>query len=99
MGGYSLADLLHISRPLAMVAAGIIIGNQGKEFAMSVNTAEYIDKFWEMLDEILNAILFVLIGLELLVVHVVPNYIFIGLISIILVYLPDTFLFFCQHKL
>jgi CPA1 family monovalent cation:H+ antiporter len=87
MGGYSLANLLHISGPLAMVAAGIIIGNHGKEFAMSDTTIEYIDKFWELIDETLNAILFVLIGLELLVIHFLLTYIIIGLITIILVLL------------
>jgi len=87
MGGYSLANLLHISGPLAMVAAGIIIGNHGKEFAMSDTTIEYIDKFWELIDETLNSILFVLIGLELLVIQFIPTYIFIGLITIILVLL------------
>ena len=63
MGGYSFANFLHISGPLAMVAAGIIIGNHGKELAMSTITGGYIDKFWELIDETLNAILFVFIGL------------------------------------
>ena len=85
MGGYSLANLLHVSGPLAMVAAGIIIGNQGKELAMSDTTLEYINKFWELVDESLNAILFVLIGLELLLIHIVPTYVFIGLVAIIIV--------------
>ena len=85
MGGYSLANFLHISGPLAMVAAGILIGNQGKQLAMSNTTIEYIDKFWEMVDETLNAILFVLIGLELLIVHFIPVYILIGIITISLV--------------
>lgn len=87
MGGYSLANFLHISGPLAMVAAGIIIGNHGKEFAMSDTTIEYIDKFWELVDETLNAILFVLIGFELLVIHFIPTYILIGLITILVVLL------------
>lgn len=87
MGGYSLANLLHISGPLAMVAAGIIIGNHGKKFAMSDTTIEYIDKFWELIDETLNAILFVLIGLELLTIHFIPTHILIGLITIVLVLL------------
>jgi len=85
MGGYSLANLLHVSGPLAMVAAGIIIGNQGKKYAMSNTTIEYIDKFWELIDETLNAILFVLIGLELLIIHFIPVYIIIGSITIIIV--------------
>ncbi len=84
MGGYALASFLHISGPLAMVVAGIIIGNHGKEFAMSDLTSSYIDKFWEMLDETLNAILFVLIGLELLVLPFQKTYILIGLITIAL---------------
>ena len=51
-----------------MVIAGLIIGNQGIEKGMSKITAEYVEKFWELADEILNAILFVLIGLELLII-------------------------------
>jgi len=84
MGGYAFADVIHVSGPLAMVAAGIIIGNHGKEFAMSDITAEYVDKFWEMVDEVLNAILFVLIGLELLVVKTELSFFIIGLFAIIL---------------
>ncbi|MCB9314928.1 MAG: sodium:proton antiporter [Lewinellaceae bacterium] len=87
MGGYALADRLHISGPLAMVVAGILIGNHGKRYAMSDLTAEYVDKFWELLDETLNAILFVLIGLELVVLHWSTNYVILGLISIVLVLL------------
>ncbi len=87
MGGYSLANFLHISGPLAMVAAGIFIGNKGKEFAMSETTKDYIDKFWELIDETLNAILFVLIGLEILVINFIPTYFIIGLITIALVLL------------
>jgi CPA1 family monovalent cation:H+ antiporter len=69
MGGYTLAHYTHVSGPLAMVAAGLITGNQGKRLGMSDVTAEYIDKFWELIDEILNAVLFVLIGLELLIIQ------------------------------
>ncbi|MCB0792242.1 MAG: sodium:proton antiporter [Flavobacteriales bacterium] len=68
MGGYALAHQLHVSGPLAMVAAGIFIGNLGRAHAMSAVTVEYVDKFWEIVDELLNAVLFVLIGLELLVI-------------------------------
>lgn len=82
MGGYTLAHYIHVSGPLAMVAAGLITGNHSKNFGMSSITAEYIDKFWELIDEILNAILFVLIGLELLIIQ--SNQIVI-LISIILI--------------
>lgn len=87
MGGYWLASSLHISGPLAMVVAGIFIGNRGREVGMSSITEEYIDKFWEMLDEILNAILFLLIGLELLVINFENIYILIGVIAIFIVLL------------
>lgn len=69
MGGYTLAHYIHVSGPLAMVVAGLIIGNQGKVLGMSDTTARYVDGFWELIDEILNALLFVLIGLELLVIQ------------------------------
>lgn len=68
MGGYLIARALHISGPLTMVFAGIIIGNLRKRFAMSATTKDYLDKFWELNDEILNAILFLLIGLDLLMI-------------------------------
>lgn len=68
LGGYELAHSLHVSGPLAMVVAGVIIGNQGREMAMSDTTRRNIDLFWELLDEILNAVLFVLLGLEIVVI-------------------------------
>ncbi len=68
MGGYALASKLHVSGPLAMVVAGLMIGNHGRELAMSDTTRRYLDMFWELLDEILNAVLFVLIGMEVLLV-------------------------------
>ncbi len=69
MGGYALASHLHISGPLAMVVTGLIIGNQGRALAMSDTTRRYVDMFWELLDEILNAVLFVLIGMEVLLIR------------------------------
>ncbi|MDP1624068.1 MAG: sodium:proton antiporter [Bacteroidales bacterium] len=83
MGGYTLAHFIHFSGPLAMVAAGLVTGNHGKDFGMSEITTEYIDKFWELIDEVLNAILFVLIGLELLVIQTSQKILFIGLIMIV----------------
>lgn len=68
MGGYALADHLHLSGPLAMVVCGLLIGNQGRSLAMSVKTREHLDMFWDLLDEILNAVLFVLIGLEVILI-------------------------------
>lgn len=82
MGGYILAKSLSVSAPLTMVSAGIFIGNYGKKYAMSDVSKEYIDKFWELIDEILNIILFVLIGLELLLIKNFDNYWLIGLITI-----------------
>ena len=68
-GGYALATALHTSGPLAIVVAGLFIGNQGRHFAMSDTTREHLDTFWELVDEMLNAVLFVLIGLEILLLH------------------------------
>jgi len=67
-GGYALASKLHVSGPLAMVVAGLIIGNHGRALAMSDTTRRYLDMFWELIDEILNAMLFVLIGMEVLLI-------------------------------
>jgi CPA1 family monovalent cation:H+ antiporter len=72
-GGNALAGRLHVSGPLAMVAAGLLIGNHGRLFAMSERTRRHLDTFWELVDEILNAVLFVLIGLELLVLDFLPG--------------------------
>jgi CPA1 family monovalent cation:H+ antiporter len=68
VGGYALADALHVSGPLAMVAIGLIIGSHGRATAMSDHTRERLDLFWQLLDEILNSMLFVLIGLEFAVI-------------------------------
>lgn len=80
MGGYSLCHYLHVSGPLAMVVAGIMTGNRGKELAMSDMTRDYLGKFWEVTDEVLNAVLFMLIGLEIVVVAFNLQYLFIGII-------------------
>ncbi len=80
MGGYTLAHYTHVSGPLAMVAAGLITGNHGKSLGMSDITAEYVDKFWELIDEILNALLFVLIGLELLIIQTNQKILFAAII-------------------
>lgn len=82
-GGTALAPILHFSAPLAMVLAGLIIGNKGVKEAMSVESGDYMLKFWEMIDEIFNAILFVLIGLELMVIPFELSFVVIGLIAAI----------------
>jgi CPA1 family monovalent cation:H+ antiporter len=71
LGGYSLAQHLHVSGPVGMAAAGILIGNYGTAFAMSDNTRRHLLSFWSLIDETLNSILFLLIGLE--VVAIVPS--------------------------
>ena len=81
-GGYSLAHNLHTSGPLAMVVAGLMIGNQGRILAMSKKTEEHLDSFWELVDEILNAILFLVIGLEILILAFNLNHIIFGIIAI-----------------
>jgi len=85
MGGYMIAHAAHISSPLAMVAAGLMIGNFGKKTIMSEVTKEYLSKFWELIDEILNAILFLFIGLELLIIEDLNLYWEISLVAIIVV--------------
>ena len=81
MGGYALASSLHMSGPIAMVVAGLLIGNQGRDFAMSEKTREHLDTFWELVDEILNAVLFVFIGLEILILSLAGSYVMAGLIA------------------
>ena len=81
-GGYSLAEIVQVSGPLSMVVAGIITGNRGRRYAMSDTTQSYVDKFWEMSDEILNALLFMLIGFEFLVIDLKPFYLLLGLFGI-----------------
>ena len=73
LGGYALASRLHVSGPLAMVVAGLIIGNHGRALAMSDKTREHLDMFWELLDSILNAVLFMLIGLEVILIEFSAN--------------------------
>ncbi|WP_127122161.1 cation:proton antiporter [Chryseotalea sanaruensis] len=87
MGGYMITRFLHISGPLTMAAAGLVIGNYGKKTAMSITDKDYLDKFWEMIDEILNAILFMIIGLELLLIPNIQQDWIIGLVSILIVLL------------
>ena len=82
MGGYALANRLHVSGPLAMVVAGLFIGNRGRRDAMSERTREHLDNFWELIDEILNAVLFLLIGLEVLAVAAEVNVLTAGLLII-----------------
>jgi CPA1 family monovalent cation:H+ antiporter len=85
MGGYSLCHSIHVSGPLAMVVAGLMTGNRGKELAMSDITRDYLGKFWEVTDEVLNAILFMLIGLEIVIVSFDTSYLAIGIITALII--------------
>jgi len=82
MGGYTLASAIHTSGPIAIVVAGLFIGNHGRAFAMSETTRKNLDMFWELTDEILNALLFVLIGMEVLVLTFTLQLFVAGLIAI-----------------
>jgi CPA1 family monovalent cation:H+ antiporter len=82
MGLYSLASALHASGPLAVVVAGLFIGNSGRTYGMSAQTTEHVDRFWELIDEILNVVLFVLIGAEVLVIRLTGSALAAGLLAI-----------------
>ena len=85
MGGYSLASSLHVSGPVAMAVAGLLIGNHGVAFAMSDVTRDYVHKFWGLIDDVLNAVLFLLIGLEAVVLAGQLGLLGLGLLTIPLV--------------
>lgn len=85
LGGYRLATALHVSGPLALVVVGLLIGNLGRAEAMSDTTRHHVDLFWELLDEILNAVLFVLIGLEIVAIHFTNSALSVAMPSIVIV--------------
>jgi CPA1 family monovalent cation:H+ antiporter len=99
MGGYALCNYLHISGPLAMVVMGLMVGNFKQDIAMSDITQQHVHKFWELLDVILNAILFILIAFVLIVIDFKTPYIFLGIISIFIVLLSRAFIVYCPHLL
>jgi len=86
-GGSALAAWLHTSGPLAMVVAGLIVGSQQGRHGMSDVTEDYVNKFWELIDGILNAVLFALMGLEMLVLRISGQYIGAGLAAVAVVLL------------
>lgn len=85
MGGYLIAKQLHFSGPLTMVAAGLFMGNFNEKFKMKSETQDYLVKFWELIDEILNAVLFLFIGFELLLIKDLEDYFVPGMIAIVVV--------------
>lgn len=99
MGGYTLCNYLHISGALAMVVTGLMVGNFRQNIAMSDTTQEYVHKFWELVDVILNAILFILIAFVLLVIDFKTSYIILGIISIFIVLLSRIIIVYFPHLL
>ncbi len=83
LGGYELAQLMHVSGPLAMVVAGLGVGYQGRRFLKKYPTRHSLILFWKLLDEILNAVLFVLLGLEIVMVDFSNSYLLAGVVAII----------------
>ena len=83
-GIYMAASHLHVSNPIAAVIAGLLLGNHGKRLAMSDKTIEHLDNFWHLIDEILNAVLFVLLGFEIIVITLSIDGFILGLIAIVI---------------
>jgi len=81
-GGYALAAALHLSGPIAIVVAGLLIGNHARSFAMSDHTRHNLDMFWELIDEILNALLFLFIGLEVLLLAFTGKLLLAGMLAV-----------------
>ncbi len=98
MGGYLIAHEMHISAPLAMVAAGLFMGNFSESFQMKSETQDYLIKFWELIDEIMNAVLFLFIGFELLLIKDLNEYLVAGGICILIVLLARWVAIFIPTK-
>jgi CPA1 family monovalent cation:H+ antiporter len=86
-GTYAIADVLHVSGPIAVVVAGVITGNRGAAHAMSETTRRYLFDFWSLIDELLNSILFLLIGLEVLVISFSPSLVPLALAAVPVVFI------------
>jgi CPA1 family monovalent cation:H+ antiporter len=82
-GGYALAEVMHVSAPICVVISGLLIGTRGRQRAMSHRTQEHLNMFWELVDELLNAVLFVLIGLELLIIALSGEALIAGVLAIV----------------
>jgi CPA1 family monovalent cation:H+ antiporter len=82
MGSYALAERLSVSAPICVVVAGLLIGNRGRAFGMSKRTQEHLGDFWELIDNILNVVLFMLLGLEVLVVPFRSAFLLAGIIAV-----------------
>lgn len=87
LGGASIAHMLHISGPLAMVVMGLFVGNKGRSSKLSDAAGEYVYKFWHLMDEAMNAILFILIGMQIIVIQWKLDYVLAALMAIVVVLL------------
>lgn len=81
-GGFGAAEALHVSAPIAVVIAGLIVGNHARRSAVSVRSMRHLDDFWELLDEVLNALLFVLMGLQIIAIRLGWAELAIGVVAI-----------------
>jgi len=97
MAGYTFCNFLHISGALSMVVMGLMVGNFRKNISMSDTTQEYVNKFWELVNVILDSILFVLIAFVLIVIDFKTKYIFVGLISILIVLVSRIIIVYLPH--
>lgn len=86
-GGYALAERLHLSAPIAAVTAGLLIGNHGRAHGMSDVTRDHLDKFWSLVDDVLNAVLFVLVGFEVIRITITTTTVVAGVAAIVIVLL------------
>jgi CPA1 family monovalent cation:H+ antiporter len=84
-GGYTLAEALHVSAPIAVVLMGLIVGSRGKHEAMSPETQRRLFEFWDVLDDLLNLLLFGLIGLEMLILTFSATHIALAALAIVIV--------------
>ena len=80
--GYAFAEFVHVSAPIAAVVMGLLIGNQGRQFAMSESTRQHLFSFWELLDELLNLLLFGLIGIEIVALTITSTHLIVAIIAI-----------------
>lgn len=97
MAGYTFCNYLHLSGALSMVVMGLMVGNFRQSIAMSDVTQEYVHRFWELVDVILNAVLFIIIAFVIIVIDFKIKYIFVGLISIFLVLLARIVIVYLPH--
>jgi len=97
MAGYTFCNFIHISGALSMVVMGLIVGNFRQDIAMSDTTQEFVQKFWELVDVILNSVLFILIAFVLIVIDFETKYILVGLFSVLIVLVSRFIIVFLPH--